>query len=87
MLKLNKKRTMTKKHIIKLFGSVQNAANWFGIDRCAVYSWPDNDLIPELRELQIRETRLIEKVRSLKRQLKIKPINDNDTWKRNSTYS
>ena len=71
MLKLNKKRTITKKQVMKLFGSVQKAADWFGIDRIAVHSWPQKGPIPELRELQIREAQLREELKSLKEKLRM----------------
>ena len=45
---------MTKTEVIKIMGSAAEVARFFGITAAAVGQWPDEEQIPELRELQLR---------------------------------
>ncbi len=47
-------RTVTKEEVIEMLGSIPNAARFFGIAQQAIYQWPNFELIPELREAQLR---------------------------------
>lgn len=43
---------VTKAQVLKHFGSVAKAAEFFGIDPQAIYQWKD-DSIPRQRELEL----------------------------------
>lgn len=51
------KRAITKEAVIEMLGGVTNTAKFYGIEPQAIYQWPDNELIPELREIQLRYKR------------------------------
>jgi len=49
------KRIVTKKRLLQFFcGDVASISEFFETSREAIYLWPDDGLIPEKRELQLR---------------------------------
>ena len=48
------KRVMTKKRLLEIFESPSAVAKYFGCRPQAVSQWPDDGLIPENRENQLR---------------------------------
>ena len=50
-------RTVTKEAALDLLGGAPEAAEFFDIEPQAIYQWDDDELIPELRELQLRTRR------------------------------
>jgi len=47
-------RSITRAKLRKFFRNEAQAAEWFGLDRQAIYQWPEDECIPHLRELQLR---------------------------------